>query len=63
VASSVSLLGASALQLYAPQAIVGVMLTGMGSDGAEAFADIRKPAAAPSPKANNPRWSSACRPN
>lgn len=39
---SVSLLGASALQLYAPQAIVGVMLTGMGSDGAEAFADIRQ---------------------
>jgi two-component system chemotaxis response regulator CheB len=39
---SVTLLGASALQLYAPQAIVGVMLTGMGSDGAEAFADIRQ---------------------
>ncbi|RAN44252.1 chemotaxis protein CheY [Herbaspirillum rubrisubalbicans] len=39
---SVQLLGASALQLYPPQAIVGVMLTGMGSDGAEAYTEIRQ---------------------
>jgi two-component system chemotaxis response regulator CheB len=39
---SVQLLGESALQHYAPEAIVAVMLTGMGHDGADAFADIAR---------------------
>jgi two-component system chemotaxis response regulator CheB len=37
---SVELLGRSALEHYAPADIVAVMLTGMGHDGAEAFAAI-----------------------
>jgi two-component system chemotaxis response regulator CheB len=37
---SVELLGRSALEHYAPSDIVAVMLTGMGHDGADAFADI-----------------------
>jgi two-component system chemotaxis response regulator CheB len=39
---SVELLGRSALEHYAPEAIVAVMLTGMGHDGADAFADIAR---------------------
>lgn len=39
---SVELLGRSALEHYAPQDIVAVMLTGMGHDGAEAFAEIAR---------------------
>lgn len=37
---SVELLGQSALEHYAPCNILAVMLTGMGHDGAQAFADI-----------------------
>ncbi|WP_075791406.1 chemotaxis-specific protein-glutamate methyltransferase CheB [Massilia putida] len=37
---SVELLGRSALEHYAPSDIVAVMLTGMGHDGADAFAEI-----------------------
>ena len=37
---SVELLGRSALEHYAPADIVAVMLTGMGHDGADAFAEI-----------------------
>lgn len=39
---SVELLGRSALAHYAPEAIVAVMLTGMGHDGADAFAEIAR---------------------
>lgn len=39
---SVELLGRSALEHYAPQSIVAVMLTGMGHDGADAFAEIAR---------------------
>jgi len=39
---SVELLGRSALEHYAPAAIVAVMLTGMGHDGADAFAEIAR---------------------
>lgn len=39
---SVTLLGRSALACVAPQQLVAVMLTGMGNDGAEAFAEIRR---------------------
>ena len=39
---SVEILGRSALEHYAPEAIVGVMLTGMGHDGADAFAEIAR---------------------
>jgi two-component system chemotaxis response regulator CheB len=39
---SVELLGRSALEHYDPAKIVGVMLTGMGYDGADAFTEIRK---------------------
>ncbi|MDD0839790.1 chemotaxis-specific protein-glutamate methyltransferase CheB [Curvibacter sp. HBC61] len=39
---SVELLGRSALQHCAPRHLVGVMLTGMGYDGAEAFSDIKR---------------------
>jgi two-component system chemotaxis response regulator CheB len=39
---SVELLGRSALEHYAPADIVAVMLTGMGHDGADAFADIAR---------------------
>ena len=38
---SVELLGRSALELYEPDGILAVMLTGMGYDGADAFAAIR----------------------
>jgi len=39
---SVELLGRSALEHYAPRDIVAVMLTGMGHDGADAFAEIAR---------------------
>jgi two-component system chemotaxis response regulator CheB len=39
---SVELLGQSALEHYAPSSIVAVMLTGMGHDGAEAFAAVAR---------------------
>lgn len=39
---SVELLGRSALEHSDPARIVGVMLTGMGYDGADAFAEIKK---------------------
>ncbi|MDD0812514.1 chemotaxis-specific protein-glutamate methyltransferase CheB [Curvibacter sp. RS43] len=39
---SVELLGRSALQHCNPRHLVGVMLTGMGYDGADAFADIKR---------------------
>ena len=39
---SVELLGRTALEHCEPSQIVGVMLTGMGYDGAEAFTEIRK---------------------
>jgi two-component system chemotaxis response regulator CheB len=39
---SVELLGQSALEHYAPSSIVAVMLTGMGHDGADAFAAIAR---------------------
>ncbi|MYM39199.1 chemotaxis-specific protein-glutamate methyltransferase CheB [Duganella qianjiadongensis] len=39
---SVTLLARSALACVAPQQLVAVMLTGMGNDGAEAFAEIRR---------------------
>ncbi|HEX4856223.1 MAG TPA: chemotaxis-specific protein-glutamate methyltransferase CheB [Limnobacter sp.] len=39
---SVELLGQSALQHCPAEQIIGVMLTGMGNDGAEAFATIKK---------------------
>lgn len=39
---SVELLGRSALEHYAPSDIVAVMLTGMGHDGADAFAEIAR---------------------
>jgi two-component system chemotaxis response regulator CheB len=39
---SVELLGRSALEHFAPAQLLGVMLTGMGYDGADAFAEIKK---------------------
>jgi two-component system chemotaxis response regulator CheB len=39
---SVELMGRSALELFSAPRIVGVMLTGMGYDGADAFAEIKK---------------------
>ncbi len=39
---SVELLGRSVLEHYDPARVVGVMLTGMGHDGADAFTEIRK---------------------
>jgi two-component system chemotaxis response regulator CheB len=39
---SVELLGRSVLEHFDPARVVGVMLTGMGHDGAEAFTEIRK---------------------
>jgi len=38
---SVELLGRSALEHVNPEAIIGVMLTGMGYDGADAFSEIK----------------------
>jgi two-component system chemotaxis response regulator CheB len=39
---SVELLGRSVLEHYDPSRVVGVMLTGMGYDGADAFTEIKK---------------------
>ena len=39
---SVELLGRSALEFCNPESLVAVMLTGMGYDGADAFAEIKK---------------------
>jgi len=39
---SVELLGRTALEHYPAQKILGVMLTGMGNDGADSFAEIKK---------------------
>jgi len=39
---SVEILGQSALEYWEPEKLIGVMLTGMGHDGAEAFAEIKK---------------------
>jgi two-component system chemotaxis response regulator CheB len=39
---SVELLGRTALEQFPAEQLVGVMLTGMGNDGADAFAEIKK---------------------
>jgi two-component system, chemotaxis family, protein-glutamate methylesterase/glutaminase len=39
---SVELLGRTALEHFPPAQVVGVMLTGMGCDGADAFAEIKQ---------------------
>jgi two-component system chemotaxis response regulator CheB len=39
---SVELLGRTALAHYRAEQIIGVMLTGMGSDGADSFTEIRQ---------------------
>lgn len=39
---SVELLGRSALEHCDPACVIGVMLTGMGNDGAEAFAELKR---------------------
>jgi two-component system chemotaxis response regulator CheB len=39
---SVELLGRSVLEHYNPTKVIAIMLTGMGYDGADAFADIKK---------------------
>jgi two-component system chemotaxis response regulator CheB len=39
---SVELMGRSALEHYDPARVIGVMRTGMGYDGADAFAEIKK---------------------
>nr|WP_274601169.1 chemotaxis-specific protein-glutamate methyltransferase CheB [Halochromatium roseum] len=39
---SVELLGESVLQHCEPQRVIGVLLTGMGYDGAEAFAELKR---------------------
>jgi len=39
---SVEVLGRSALRVFDPKNIIGVMLTGMGYDGSDAFAQIKK---------------------
>jgi len=39
---SVEVLGRSALKIFDPKNIIGVMLTGMGYDGSDAFAQIKK---------------------
>jgi two-component system chemotaxis response regulator CheB len=39
---SVELMGRSALEVYDPAKVTAVMLTGMGYDGADAFAEIRR---------------------
>ena len=39
---SVELLGRSVLENYDPSRVIGVLLTGMGHDGADAFTDIKK---------------------
>jgi two-component system, chemotaxis family, protein-glutamate methylesterase/glutaminase len=39
---SVELMGRSAIEHYDPARIIGVMLTGMGYDGADAFAEIKR---------------------
>lgn len=39
---SVELLGRSVLEYYDPARVIAVMLTGMGYDGADAFAEIKK---------------------
>ncbi len=39
---SVELLGRSALEHYDPARLIGVMLTGMGYDGADAFTEIKQ---------------------
>jgi two-component system chemotaxis response regulator CheB len=39
---SVELMGRSALEFCDPKHVIGVMLTGMGYDGADAFAEIKK---------------------
>jgi two-component system chemotaxis response regulator CheB len=39
---SVELLGRSVLEHYAPENVLAVMLTGMGYDGADAFAEIKR---------------------
>jgi len=38
----VEVLGRSALKIFDPKNIIGVMLTGMGYDGSDAFAQIKK---------------------
>jgi len=39
---SVEILGRTALETFKPERLVAVMLTGMGNDGADAFAEIKK---------------------
>ena len=60
---SVDRLVRSALEVSPPAALIGVQLTGMGDDGAEAMACCTDAAAAPSPRARKRRWFLGCRAN
>ncbi len=57
---SVDVLFRSAAQ-YAGANAIGIIMTGMGDDGARGLLEMQTAGARPSPRTRRPRWCSACR--
>ena len=57
---SVERMVTSALELYEPTRLVGVLMTGMGRDGADAMTQLFNRVAEPSRRRNRPPWCGAC---
>lgn len=60
---SVDRLVRSAMELLPASQLIGVLMTGMGSDGAAAMGEVRERGDARSPSRRTARWSGACRAN
>jgi chemotaxis response regulator CheB len=60
---SVQRMVASALEQFDAADLIGVLMTGMGNEGAEAMTRLRATGGRPSRRPNLPPWCGACREN